>query len=87
VLGKSNFKFTLPQVIIFQETKLLKVVLFIYLFSLSMFNAHANQLLLVTKVLSEEIVKRDFDGNEDKRLKPFRLDDSNAFIPRYFSQL
>ena len=33
---------------------------------------------MVTKVLSEEVVKRNFDGEDDPRLKPFKLEHSNA---------
>ncbi|MBB1377154.1 hypothetical protein [Pseudoalteromonas sp. SR43-2] len=56
----------------------MKSTLFILLCLSSILEVQANKLILVTKVLSEEVVKRNFDGNEDPRLKPFKLEKSNA---------
>ncbi|WP_341502436.1 hypothetical protein [Gallaecimonas sp. GXIMD4217] len=56
----------------------MKSILFIFLCLFSVFEVQANQLILVTKVLSEEVVKRNFDGDENPRLKPFKLEQSNA---------
>ena len=42
------------------------------------FEVHAHRLILVAKVLSEEVVELDHNGNEDPRLKPFKIGESNA---------
>lgn len=56
----------------------MKSILFIFIFLISIFEVQANRLILVTKVLSEEVVQRNFDGEEDPRLKPFKFEHSNA---------
>jgi len=56
----------------------MKSILFIFLCLFSISEVQANRLILVTRVLSEEVVKRNFDGKEDLRLKPFKLEKSNA---------
>ncbi|KHT60724.1 hypothetical protein RJ44_02640 [Alteromonas macleodii] len=56
----------------------MKSILFIFLCLFSISEVHANRLILITKVLSEEVVKRNFNGKENPRLKPFRLEQSNA---------
>ena len=55
--------------------KLILLVLFCQFF---VSEAQANRLILVTKVLSEEVVQRNLNGEEDPRLKPFKLEQSNA---------
>lgn len=56
----------------------MKSILFIFLCLFSVFEVQAKRLILITKVLSEEVVKRNFDCNEDPRLKPFKLEHSNS---------
>ncbi|GEA10357.1 hypothetical protein [Alteromonas sp. KUL49] len=56
----------------------MKSILFFSLFLFSVFEVHASRLVLLTKVLSQEVVKRDIDGGENPRLKPFKLEQSNA---------
>ncbi|OLF72439.1 hypothetical protein AWH61_16415 [Alteromonas sp. W12] len=56
----------------------MKSILLIFLCLFSISEVRANRLILVTKVLSEEVVKRNFNGTENPRLKPFRLEQSNA---------
>jgi len=56
----------------------MKSILFIVFFLFSIFEVQANRLILITKVVSEEVVKRKFNDNQDPRLKPFKLEGSNA---------
>lgn len=56
----------------------MKLIPLIFLCLFFVFEVQANRLILVTKVLSEEVVKRNFNGEDDPRLRPFKLEQSNA---------